>query len=203
MPGARALVVVGVAAALIAGCLVWMSRPRPEPVPAAEVRPSPAGPATATSPRASVIVHVAGKVRHPGVVTLPGGARVIDAIKAAGGPRRGAGTGALNLARPVVDGEQILVGVRGAPAPAVPVPPGGTGGSAPGGAPGGAPGTRLDLNTATAEQLDQLPGVGPVLAQRIVDYRNQHGGYRSVDQLQEVTGIGERKFADIKDLVRV
>jgi competence protein ComEA len=199
MPGARVLVVVGVAAALIAGCLVWMSRPRPEPVPATEVRSSPAGPATAPSPRASVIVHVAGKVRHPGVVTLPGGARVIDAIKAAGGPRRGAGTGALNLARPVVDGEQILVGVRGAPAPAAPVAPGGAGGSAP----GGAPGMRVDLNTATTEQLDQLPGVGPVLAQRIVDYRNQHGGYRSVDQLQEVTGIGESKFADIKDLVRV
>jgi competence protein ComEA len=144
-----------------------------------------------------VVVHVAGKVRHPGVVTLPAGARVTDAIKAAGGLRPGASIGALNLARHVVDGEQILVGVPGsAAAPGTATAPGGS-------APGTAPGARLNLNTATVEQFDQLPGVGPVLAQRIIDYRAQHGAFRSVDQLQEVPGIGVRKFAEIRDLVAV
>ncbi|GAA2458344.1 hypothetical protein GCM10010191_92820 [Actinomadura vinacea] len=135
-----------------------------------------------------------GKVRRPGVVTLPSGSRVADAIKAAGGARSGAATGSLNLARKLVDGEQIPVGVR---APASPQA------AAPAGPSAAGPGTPLDLNAATVEQLDQLPGVGPVLAQRIVDYRTQHGGFRSVDQLQEVSGIGARRFADLKSMVRV
>jgi competence protein ComEA len=141
------------------------------------------------------VVDVAGKVHHPGVVTLPAGARVIDAINAAGGVRSGAKTGTLNLARRVVDGEQILVGV--ATSPSAVVPPSDTPGSS------AAPGAPVDLNTATAAQLDQLPGVGPVLAQRIVDYRTQHSGFRSVDELRQVSGIGEAKFADIKNRVRV
>jgi competence protein ComEA len=148
----------------------------------------PATPATSSSP---VLVDVAGKVRHPGVVSLPAGARVIDAIKAAGGVRPGAGTGTLNLARRVADGEQILVGVDATPAAALP-----SGAATPAGAP-------IDLNTAGAAQLDQLPGVGPVLAQRIVDYRTQHGGFRSVDELRQVSGIGAAKFGDLKGLVTV
>lgn len=200
-PGARALVAVGLIAALIAGGYLWQSRPRPQPatetvtsVPAA----SPTVPADSTP--ADVTVHVAGKVRKPGVVTLPAGARVADAIRAAGGLRPGTGTGSLNLARRVVDGEQIAVGVPAAPPQAVPpqaAPPGTAG------APAAAPGQPLDLNTATAEQLDDLPGVGPVLAQRIVEYRTRNGGFRSVEQLREVSGIGERRYAELKDLVRV
>jgi competence protein ComEA len=212
-PGIRVLAVVGLLAALIAGTYLWWSRPRPRPVPPAVVSPaahrqasteapSPdtGTPATPTVSPSPVLVDVTGKVRHPGVVSLPAGARVIDAIKAAGGARAGAKTSGLNLARRVVDGEQILVGVDGTPAPAGPpaLPPSG---APPGAAtPAGAP---LDLNTADAAQLDQLPGVGPVLARRIVDYRTQHGGFRSVDELREVSGIGSAKFSDLKGLVTV
>jgi len=196
-PGARALVAVGLVAALIAGGYLWQSRPRSQPA-AEVVAPSPAASPTALAGAApaGVTVHVAGKVRRPGVVTLPSGARVVDAIRAAGGLRPGAETGTLNLARRVVDGEQIAVGVPAAPPEAA--PPGTAG------APAAADsGQRLDLNTATVEQLDGLPGVGPVLAQRIVEYRTRNGGFRSVEQLREVTGIGERRYAELKDLVRV
>ncbi|MFC5752698.1 helix-hairpin-helix domain-containing protein [Actinomadura rugatobispora] len=199
------LVICGVVAAFAAGAYFWMARPQPQPVPVPE---QAAGPSLASAPPTSVpasqgsqvVVHVYGKVRRPGVVSLPSGSRVADAIKATGGVRPGAATGSLNLARKLVDGEQIPVGVR-APQPAQaagPTNPSPSSGAA-------APGTAgpLDLNSATVEQLDQLPGVGPVLAQRIVDYRTQHGAFRSVDQLQEVSGIGSRRFADLRSLVRV
>ncbi|MFG1999618.1 helix-hairpin-helix domain-containing protein [Spirillospora sp. NPDC048911] len=192
LPGARALALLGVIAALAAGVYLWMARPRPEPP--TDPAPSPSlSIAAATAPAGRVVVHVSGKVRRPGVVTLPAGSRVTDAIKAAGGVRGAARTDALNLARKLVDGEQIPVGVP----PPVAVP-------AMSGAPvPGAPGAPLDLNSATVEQLDDLPGVGPVLAQRIVDYRGQHGSFRSVDQLQEVSGIGARRFSELKPMVRV
>ncbi len=149
------------------------------------------------------MVDVAGKVRHPGVVSLSTSARVIDAIKEAGGLRPGTKTGTLNLARHVIDGEQILVGIKPSdaasgttlPAPGQPGIPGSPGATM--------PGTPMDLNAATAAQLDQLPGVGPVLVQRIVDYRTQHGSFRSIDELRQVSGIGEAKFSDVKSLVRV
>jgi competence protein ComEA len=204
LPGARVLAVIGALAALLAGGYLWWSRPEPQPAPQPVVRPAarPAAAATAAAPTAgppqtALVVDVAGKVRNPGVVSLPAGARVIDAVKAAGGLRPGTQTGTLNLARRVVDGEQILVGVQATPAPAVPPaaasgPPGAT-----------VPGAPLDLNAATVAQLDQLPGVGPVLAQRIVDYRTQHGAFRSVDELRQVSGIGDAKFTDVKSLVRV
>lgn len=199
----RALVLIGVVAALVAAGYLWLARPRPDDraAPAASAsltdpRPAvPVSPAAASSP---VVVHVLGKVEHPGVITLPSGSRVAEAIRAAGGVRRGAKTGTLNLARKLVDGEQIPVGVP-RPAP----PPGTAPSSGPSSGPSGAPGTPLDLNTATPDQLDALPGVGPVLAQRIVDYRTQHGGFRSIGQLQEVNGIGARRFADLKSMVRV
>nr|WP_037857285.1 ComEA family DNA-binding protein [Streptomyces sp. NRRL F-5065] len=140
---------------------------------------------------AEIVVDVGGKVRRPGVHKLPPGSRVADALRAAGGVRPGTDTDALNRARFLVDGEQIVVGAPG-PAP-------GPDGSVPG---TGAPAGLISLNTATAEQLDTLPGVGPVLARHIIDYRTRHGGFRSVDELREVNGIGERRFADLRDLVR-
>ncbi len=210
LPGVRVLAIVGLVAALVAGAYLWWSRPSPRPAPeAAPIRavrasaaaPEPAAAATPSPSPSAVTVDVAGKVRHPGVVTLPAGARVIDAIRAAGGLRSGAQPGTLNLARVLVDGEQILVGITAPPVPGV-VAPGGAAppGSGAGAAPAGVP---LDLNTATVAQLDQLPGVGPVLAQRIVDYRTQHGPFRSVEELRQVSGIGPAKFNDLKGLVRV
>ncbi|MFG2086719.1 MULTISPECIES: helix-hairpin-helix domain-containing protein [unclassified Spirillospora] len=198
----RILVLVGVVAALVAAGYLWLSRPRPhEPAaPAADATltgPRPAMSASPVTASPSVVVHVLGKVEHPGVITLPSGSRVAEAIKAAGGVREGAKTGPLNLARKVVDGEQIPVGVpRPTPAPGAPPQPGASGASA-------APGGPLNLNTATPDQLDDLPGVGPVLAGRIVDYRTRQGGFRSIEQLRDVSGIGARRYADLKPLVCV
>ncbi|MFG2781129.1 helix-hairpin-helix domain-containing protein [Streptomyces prunicolor] len=150
-----------------------------------------------------IVVDVSGKVREPGVHRLPAGSRVTDALRAAGGVRPGTNTDGLNRARFLVDGEQIVVG---GPAPAAAPGAGGansTGiaGSA-GSAAGAAPTAPVSLNTATADQLNTLPGVGPVLAQHIIDYRTQHGGFRSVDELRQVNGIGDRRFADLRDLVQ-
>ncbi|MEK9523598.1 ComEA family DNA-binding protein [Streptomyces venezuelae] len=155
---------------------------------------------------ARVIVDVGGKVRRPGVLTLPAGSRVADALRAAGGAEPGADLTTLNRARVLFDGEQVLVGLPGVlGAPGMPV--GGSGGvvgggSGPGGGVGGGPGVPLSLNAATVEQLDTLPGVGPVLARHIVDHRAEHGGFRSVGELREVNGIGERRFAELERLVR-
>ncbi|NUO42156.1 MAG: ComEA family DNA-binding protein [Streptomyces sp.] len=164
-----------------------------------------AGAAGAAS--AEIVVDVSGKVREPGIHRLPAGSRVADALRAAGGVKSGADTTGLNRARFLIDGEQIVVG---SPAGAAPGPAGAAGGAAgasdsvgSGGSVAGAgPAAPVSLNTATVDQLDTLPGVGPVLAQHIVDYRTQHAGFRSVDELREVNGIGERRFADLRNLVR-
>ncbi|MGW3291534.1 helix-hairpin-helix domain-containing protein [Streptomyces sp. NPDC001002] len=150
---------------------------------------------------AEIVVDVSGKVREPGIHRLPAGSRVADALRAAGGVRPGTSTDGLNRARFLVDGEQVVVGgPAGAAAPgAVPGAAAGSVGSAAGAA---APAAPVALNTATVDQLDTLPGVGPVLAQHIIDYRTQHGGFRSVDELREVNGIGDRRFADLRNLVR-
>ncbi len=142
---------------------------------------------------AVVVVDVSGKVRRPGVLRLPAGSRVADALRAAGGVKAGTSTEGLNRARVLTDGEHVLVG-----GPALP-PPGGGPAAAPGGGP---PVVPISLNTATVEQLDTLPGVGPVLARHIVDYRTRHGGFRSVAELREVNGIGDRRFTDLQKLVR-
>lgn len=172
----------------------------------------PGAAAAAGSPGAEIVVDVGGKVRRPGVQRLPAGSRVADALRAAGGVRPGVGTDGLNRARFLVDGEQVLVGASAAPG-TVTVPGAGAGagaGAGPGagsvsgggGVAGAGPAAPVALSTATVDQLDTLPGVGPVLAQHIVDYRTQHGGFRSVNELREVNGIGDRRFADLRDLVR-
>ncbi|MFC8006456.1 helix-hairpin-helix domain-containing protein [Streptomyces olivaceus] len=162
---------------------------------------------TAASAGAEIVVDVGGKVRKPGVHSLPAGSRVADALRAAGGVRPGTKTDGLNRARFLVDGEQVIVGAS--PPPGAGTTAGGSAGSpgspgSPGSARAGgaAPAAPVSLNTGTADQLETLPGVGPVLAQHIIDYRTQHGGFRSVDELREVNGIGERRFADLRDLVR-
>jgi competence protein ComEA len=149
---------------------------------------------------ATVTVHVVGQVAREGVVALPIGARVSDALRKAGGATKGADLEALNLARVLVDGEQIRVPKPGevlAPAPGGPSTgsAGGSGASAGGG--------QVNLNQATAAQLEELPGVGPVLAQRIVDWRTEHGRFTSVDELGEVSGIGEKIFAQLQPKVTV
>ncbi|WP_436840647.1 helix-hairpin-helix domain-containing protein [Streptomyces griseoloalbus] len=160
-----------------------------------------AGAAAGGSAAPEIVVDVSGKVRDPGIHRLPAGSRVEDALRAAGGVRPGTRTDTLNRARFLVDGEQVVVG---GPAPAA--GPGGATGTAPGAgagtAAGAGPAVPVSLNTATLDQLDTLPGVGPVLAQHIVDYRTRNGGFRSVDELREVNGIGDRRFADLRNLVR-
>ncbi|MFI9593019.1 helix-hairpin-helix domain-containing protein [Nonomuraea sp. NPDC052265] len=186
-PGLRVLMAVGALAVAVAAFFVWRSQPTPEPLP-----PTPATTPPTPSPTMKVTVQVAGKVRNPGVYLLPQGSRVTDAVSAAGGLRHGASTGPLNLARRLIDGEQIVVG---APAAAAAVPPG---------LPGADPATAiLDLNSATPDQLEELPGVGEVLAARIAEFRTAHGGFTSVDQLREVSGIGAKKYEEIKPKVRV
>ncbi|MGY0067263.1 helix-hairpin-helix domain-containing protein [Streptomyces sp. QTS137] len=158
-----------------------------------------AGTGAAGTALPEIVVDVGGKVRDPGVHRLPAGSRVADALRAAGGVRPGTRTDGLNRARFLVDGEQVIVG---GPAPVAGAGPAPAAGGPAGAAPGAGPATPVSLNTATLDQLDSLPGVGPVLARHILDYRTRNGGFRSVDELREVNGIGDRRFADLKNLVR-
>ncbi|HZY29794.1 MAG TPA: ComEA family DNA-binding protein [Jiangellaceae bacterium] len=202
------VVLVGLAAAAL---LLGVGRPRVLPVdradpgvsaavvatgtPASGVPDAPAVAASAAPGPTELVVHVAGRVRTPGVVRLPPGSRVLDAVEAAGGADDGVDLSGLNLARLVADGEQVLVGI--APAP------GGTGIDGPPGGPA-TPGTGpIDLNSATADLLDTLPGVGPTLAGRILEWREQHGRFSSVDELLEVSGIGSKTLAELAPLVTV
>jgi len=141
---------------------------------------SPATPAAAPAAPSVVVVDVVGAVRRPGVLRLPSGARVLDAVRKAG-PARGANLAALNLAARLADGEQVVVPGRG-----VTVMP--VGGAT-------APDAPVHLNSATLEQLETLDGIGPSLAQRIIDYRTEHGGFRSLDELDQVSGIGPARMA--------
>jgi competence protein ComEA len=159
----------------------------------AGAEPSPVRASLSAEPSAarSVVVHVVGAVRRPGLYEVPEGSRIDDAIGKAGGPKPKAALELVNLAAPVADGQQILVPPRGAPGmPAAPAA-----GAA------GLPGGKVHLNSATLEQLDTLPGIGPVTAQKILDYRTQHGAFQSVDELDAVPGIGPARLEQVKPLV--
>lgn len=178
---------------VLSGALVAFARSRPvplEPAPAAVASPAPSSPAPAV-----LFVHVAGAVRRPGVYDFAAGSRVVDALRAAGGPAAGADTDAINLARPLADGERIYVPRRGETPPPDSAPGGGAG-------PGTARG-KVNINTASGSELESLPGVGPVLAQRILAYREQHGPFRTVRDLMKVEGIGPKKFASLEPYVTV
>ena len=181
--------------ALAAAAVVWVrAQPRPEPAPLGVH----GGQALAGSPpERSLAVHVAGQVRRAGLVELPPGSRVADALRAAGGPLPGADLDAVNLARKLADGEQVRVPARGeAPAGAAAPPLPGAAGSPP------APGGLVNLNTATLAELEALPGVGQVTAERIIAYRTAHP-FTSVEELRQVEGIGERRYETLKGLVTV
>jgi competence protein ComEA len=169
---------------------------------------APLEPVAAAAPQ-RVVVHVVGAVRLPGLYRLPDGSRVADAVRRAGGASRRADLGGLNLAAPLVDGAQIVVPRRipvagvGGPAASPGASPGTSPGAAGGSSSAGssAPPQKVSLATATAEQLDELPGVGPVTAQKILDYRAEHGFIRSVDDLDAVPGIGPARIEQLRDLV--
>ena len=177
-PAVRALAAFAVAVAVVAGVIAWRARPQVEPV-----APAATGGPSQSASSGYVVVAVSGKVRRPGLVRLPAGSRVADAIEAAGGALAGTDTSQINLAKKVSDGELIAIGVPAGPGPSA--------------------GGPVNLNTATLEQLQTLPGVGPVLAQRILDYRDQHGGFESVADLQNVSGIGVSRYNDLKNRVTV
>jgi competence protein ComEA len=158
-------------------------------------RPPVAGSGTSSSAGSRLYVHVAGAVRRPGLFRLPSGTRVAAALERAGGPTRRADLTLVNLAARVQDGQQIVVPVAGAVG-------GVTGGAAADGS-GDLPGARIHLSTATAEQLDEVDGIGPTLAERIIEYRDAHGVFRSVDELAEVEGIGEKRLATLRDALQL
>jgi len=182
---ARALAYVAVllVALLLVGRLALRKeQPAPAHVAPAALRAEPA-------PVRRLLVHVVGAVRTPGLYRLDDGSRVDDAIRAAGGPKTKADLDAINLAAPVADGQQLIVPVRG------------SGTASPGAASSGTAAGPVHLNTATLEELDTLPGVGPVTAQKILDYRDEHGAFSSVDELDAVPGIGPTRLAELKKLV--
>lgn len=200
----RALTSLGLAALSGALVVVIMGWPRGEAAPAGpvpggdlggqQVLLTPAGAPSATAGE-RVVVDVDGRVRRPGIVELPAGSRVVDAIAGAGGELPSADTGALNLAQVLVDGEQVVVPGRHQASPAASPLPSATTGSTGGGA--------VSLNTATEAELETLPGIGPVLAAAIVEWRTRNGGFTTIEQLQDVSGIGPATYAELAPLVRL
>ena len=183
--------VAGVLAVLAGMRLLGGNEAAPAPVrvdgPAAGGRPS----ATRADP---IYVHVAGAVRRPGLFRMAQGARTAAAIERAGGPTPRADLTLVNLAAELQDGQQIVVPVRGAAAPAAP--------GAAGAETAGAPTARIHLSTATVEQLDEIDGIGPTLAERIVEYRDTNGGFGSIEELAEVEGIGEKRLETLRDALQ-
>jgi competence protein ComEA len=174
------LCIVGALAAGVYGRTVSRRSSPPTYIPP----PAPALPPT-------IIVHVAGEVGEPGLYTLPRGARVQDAVRAAGGLAANADQDAVNLAAQLEDGQRVFI-----PGCASPIPPAASPATGP-------PAGQMNLNTATPEQLTELPGIGPELAARIVRYRGQHGPFRSVDALEAVPGIGPKRLAQVRPHVTV
>jgi competence protein ComEA len=183
----RALVLAlcAVAVVLVGGRVLRPAAPRSTAPPLIRAKPA----TIPGAPRGTrfVVVDVAGAVRRAGLYRLPHGSRIADAIARAGGATRRAELDLVNLAAPLADGEQVLVPTRGAA-------PAGVGGSS-------APTAPVDLNSATVEQLDALPGIGPVTAQKIVDYRQTHGPFTSVDELDAIPGIGPARIENLRGLV--
>ena len=180
---ALAYVLALLAVLTLAGRLALRSEHEAPAATPVSLRASPA-------PARTVVVHVVGQVLRPGLYTLPDRSRVNDAIEKAGGSKPKAALELVNLAAPVADGQQIVVPSRREATQA-----------AAGGSVGAVPGGKVHLNSATLEQLDTLPGIGPVTAQKILDYREEHGAFRSVDELDAVPGIGPATLADVRDLV--
>jgi competence protein ComEA len=188
---------------VVLGVRFMQGQARGSAAPAASVSAPASGSANQTvrlEPRKATValVHVAGAVRSPGVYQLRDGERIQDAVRRAGGPRRGADLNAINLAAKVADGQQIVVPRRGAAGAAAV-----SGAGAGDGEPAGPPQAPVSLNTATAEQLDTLDGVGPATASKILEYRRQHGGFRSIDDLGEIPGIGPKRLAALRGKVQL
>lgn len=200
------LVLVAVVAIGLTALVWWRGAPAPTDAadlrvldPGIAVAPAPAAQAPLTQMR--VVIHLVGRVRHPGVVSLPAGSRLAQAVAAAGGLLPGTAVTGVNLARRLVDGEQVAIGVTATTADGSGAAGGGSGVTS--GAGGPATAEVVDLNQATAEQLDSLPRVGPATAAKIIEYRSRHGPFRSVEQLLDVPGIGEATLANLRDRVRV
>ena len=189
MPDRRHVIVAAIVlfVVLALGGRLLLRRGESVPLPVHAAAPAPTAHASARESR--LFVHVVGAVRHPGLYRLAPGSRVADAVVRAGGATRKAQLELVNLAAPIADGEQIVVPRRGAAGVAV------LGGA------GTAPTGPVHLNTATLEQLDALPGVGPVTAQKILDYRQKHGAFGSVDELDAIPGIGPARLDGLRDLV--
>ena len=188
----RSTALVGLSLALVLLALVGQRFAQAGTAGEAEFAAAPLEPVAEAPPRTALVVHVVGEVRRPGLYRLRDGSRIADAVRRAGGARHGADLAALNLAAPLVDGVQVLVPSRAVEATMSP------GAAAVG---GGAPASAVSLSSATVEELDELPGVGPITAQKIVDYRSEHGPFGSVDDLDAVPGIGPTRIEQLRDLV--